>query len=638
MNLRGCLLALILLVCDVSMVTAQASLNKPGGQPAKGNEAAKAEEAAAKDAVRRRTAISLLLALATDARSFRDQTLRARVLGRIADALWDEEADRSRELFRKAWDAAEAGDRDSQQKLQEELRQQRTVTGGAVVYETPPNLRAEVVRMAARRDRALGEELLSRLKAEKEQEATDNADKSRPSPFGGSEASEQRLNLAQQLLDTDVGRALQFADPALGTVSLNGINFLSSLREKDSVAADTRFAAMLANAAASLQSDANTISLLSSYLFTPHMFVVFSADGGSSSSNLSGMSAPPNVAPELKAAFFTAAAGILFRPLPPPEQDQSTSGALGKYLVMSRLAPLFDQFAPRELADTMRSQVDAMGQVLGDKARQQADGLAPRGLAPDKQAEDQERSFLDRIDHARTSTERDQLYVQLVFMTAHKGDGRARDFADKIEDTDTRKQVRAYADASLAMGAIEKKDTDRGLEFLRTGELRHIERVWVLTQAAKLLLKTDRAKTLSLLEEAAAAARRIEGSDPDRPRALMSVATGLFEPDRERAWDTTFEAVKAANSAAGFTGEDGTLSVTLKIKGMASISGHAAPDFDLAGIMALLAKDDYDRAIELAQGFQGEAPRANAVIAIARSLLDAKATKAKTASGPAKGN
>jgi hypothetical protein len=32
---------------------------------------------------------SLLVSLASDARSFRDQTLRARSLARIADALWD---------------------------------------------------------------------------------------------------------------------------------------------------------------------------------------------------------------------------------------------------------------------------------------------------------------------------------------------------------------------------------------------------------------------------------------------------------------------------------------------------------------------------------------------------------------------
>jgi hypothetical protein len=48
------------------------------------------------------------------------------------------------------------------------------------------------------------------------------------------------------------------------------------------------------------------------------------------------------------------------------------------------------------------------------------------------------------------------------------------------------------------------------------------------------------------------------------------------------------------------------------------------PDFDLEGIFRSLSNYDYDKAVELARGFQGEAPRANAVIAIARSVLDEK--------------
>jgi hypothetical protein len=48
----------------------------------------------------------LLLSLASDARSYRDQPLRARTLARIADILWDSDNERGRELFRKAWEAA----------------------------------------------------------------------------------------------------------------------------------------------------------------------------------------------------------------------------------------------------------------------------------------------------------------------------------------------------------------------------------------------------------------------------------------------------------------------------------------------------------------------------------------------------
>src|SRR5689334_20952972 len=116
---------------------------------------------------RRARARSLLVALSTDARTFHDQTLRARSLARIADTLWKVDPDQARLLFRKAWDAAEVADQESDKKLQEEIAQQQSRTGGGYAINLPPNVRREVLRLAARHDRVLGEEFLEKLKLEK---------------------------------------------------------------------------------------------------------------------------------------------------------------------------------------------------------------------------------------------------------------------------------------------------------------------------------------------------------------------------------------------------------------------------------------------------------------------------------------
>src|SRR5216684_5214742 len=73
-------------------------------------------------AQRRTTAISLLTALADDARSFKDQALRARVQARAADALWTTEPERARDLFHRAWDAAEIGDAEMARRTAEEAQ------------------------------------------------------------------------------------------------------------------------------------------------------------------------------------------------------------------------------------------------------------------------------------------------------------------------------------------------------------------------------------------------------------------------------------------------------------------------------------------------------------------------------------
>lgn len=147
---------------------------------------------------RRARARSLLVALSTDARQFHDQTLRARSLARIADALWQVDAEQGRLLFRKAWEAAETGDQESDRKLQQEISQQKSRTGGYAV-NLPPNLRREVLKLAARHDRVLGEEFLEKLKTQK-LEAANSATTSNPSSGRLSEALSQRIGLAKELL------------------------------------------------------------------------------------------------------------------------------------------------------------------------------------------------------------------------------------------------------------------------------------------------------------------------------------------------------------------------------------------------------------------------------------------------------
>src|SRR5438132_10958361 len=70
---------------------------------------------------RRAQAQSLLISLAADAGSYNDQKLRARTQARIADVLWDADAERARTLFRKAWDAAEIVDQEGFRKMQEDI-------------------------------------------------------------------------------------------------------------------------------------------------------------------------------------------------------------------------------------------------------------------------------------------------------------------------------------------------------------------------------------------------------------------------------------------------------------------------------------------------------------------------------------
>ncbi|HEX3231820.1 MAG TPA: hypothetical protein VHQ95_22770 [Pyrinomonadaceae bacterium] len=626
MNYRP-LLVIVCLLCFSSFLAAQpaeSTKTAPAKNVAANNKAEKDPEAERILRERRANAQSMLMTLASDAGRFNDQTLRARTQARIADVLWAADPDRARALFRKAWESAEIVDQEGQRKLQEDIARQAASNGGNISVSGPPNIRGEVLRLAARRDRALGEELLARLKVEKEREATEAADRTKSDPLNAPEAATQRLNLARQLLSTDVERAIQFADPVLTSITRDAIDFLSYLREKDAAAADRRYAVLLGRAAGELQSDANTVSILSSYIFTPHIFVTFTGSGHSTSQS-SNNSTPPDVPAELRTAFLRAAGDILLRPLAPPGQDQTTAGIQGKYLMLKRLGPLFDQYAPRELAEAIRAQAEALAQAVPEDARRRDDDDTVReGIRPPQSSADREKALLDRLDRAKTADERDALYIQLARLYVENGDLKARDFVAKIEETELRNKARAFIDATLVLGAVSKKDADMILELVKTGELTHPQKSWGLIQAAKFLTKTDRDKAVLVIVDGLDEARRIEELDPDRPRAILNVANALLAIDRAKAWDMVYEAIKAANSAEGFTGEDGLIRLAFQTKQMSTIRSSTVAEFNVAGIFAELANEDYDRAVELARGFQREAPRASATIAIARSIFEEK--------------
>jgi hypothetical protein len=273
-----------------------------------------------------------------------------------------------------------------------------------------------------------------------------------------------------------------------------------------------------------------------------------------------------------------------------------------------------------------KAQLQAVSSIVGNRTNDADDEWVNAGTKQKKTdaPADRKKSLLDKIDHAKTSDERDELYVELALYLAEKDDLRARDLVDKIEDSEVRKSARAFIDSDWAVQAIARKNVARALEIARIGDLTHLLRAWVFAQAAKLLEKTDREKALVLIDDSVAEAKRMENSDPERARAFFGAANAMATVNRSGVWDATDNAIRAANSAEKFTGEDDRIAFKLITKKGGGFSGESVPDFDLAGIFKILATEDYERAVELARGFERQAPRANAVIAIARTVLEEK--------------
>lgn len=543
---------------------------------------------------RRAQAVSLLTALASDAASFDDLPFRTHSLVCIADLLWDVDGDQARILLERAWD---------------------TTTLMKSAGLEPTGFREEALELAQKHDARLTEKFLADQAKESAEKSAEKSATPENNWWSLPDALEQRLRVADNFLAAgDTKHAVEFGEPLLNNITISTVEFVSQLRYRDQALGDRLFAKMLGFAGQRTPLDPRLLSLLSSYLFTPGSYVT--PDGSTSPAQPLPV---PNSDPALRLRFFELAADVLIQPVTAAQPDQTQTATIDRYLVGKRLLPFFERYAPPSLAVAARAQMEILESLVGDQARAQEKQLRDEGFGPEQEGNEQ--SLLGQIERAKTSAERDALYVQLALRALQKDDDKARDYADKIDDSDLRKRTRSWVDWRVARGAIQQKKFERALSLERTAELSHIQRVWILTQVAKLTAHSDREQAVVLINKATAEVERIDNSDPDRPRGFFAIANVWRLIEATRAWEVTFDAVKAANSVETFTGEDDQLNSSFNTGGLIFRADDFAPDFAISGIFRKLSTTDLDRTIDLARGFQRAHPRAVATIAIATALL-----------------
>lgn len=565
-------------------------------------------------------ALSIINSLIEASEQYRNEALSVRTQARAADALWTIDQPRAREVFLRAWNNAKKVDEDAEGNA-EEARKRALVGKPGVVTMIPPvaSLRSEVLKLAARRDPSFGEELMAKLEEKKEEEEEGPSSSQRPDPTEPTLAIAKRLEVALNLLQAgDVKQAKAFAEPALIRATSPGIIFLGMLRQKDAEAAERFYATMLARAETDISADATTVSLLSSYAFTPGVLVTATRRG-----RVSNQYDESPVSYELPGAlrikFLQVGASILLRPQLPSPQDTSLAGHAGTYFTIARLLPIFARYAPNYVA-ALSAQLNLLAAEAPETFRNGQEPMLRLGFEPKASGGGSIRDILSQLDRAENSEERDIVYLKAIRVAATTSDPRIRDFADKIEDEGLRDRARSFADLVLVRRALKNRDIDSGLRITRSGNLPPLQRVWALSQFGRLM-KGNRERATQLLEDAVTEANRIELGAEDRIFALVSVSSSFFKLDRSRSWTVAYEAVRAANSAPGFTGENPRLSARLRAKNVMSMITIDEPSFSFATLFDLLSQDDLQIAMTLANDLKEESPRAIATLAVAISVL-----------------
>ncbi|HKC66049.1 MAG TPA: hypothetical protein VKB86_20565, partial [Pyrinomonadaceae bacterium] len=188
--------------------------------------------------VRRAQAITLLIETANKARLFDDLLYRARVQSLAADALWPYDEQQARAIFRRAWEAATASDKEER----EEAAQEAGALPSSVAKVT--EARDEVLSRAAAHDSHFADIFLRELTREDDGAGVDNNPPVQRSAWRELSASgARRLALAYELLESgDARRAVEIAAPVINEgVSADTMAFILRLRAKGMSEADALY-------------------------------------------------------------------------------------------------------------------------------------------------------------------------------------------------------------------------------------------------------------------------------------------------------------------------------------------------------------------------------------------------------------
>ena len=622
---RGILTPVIVLCCVISISStthAQSSRGKGTPQDKDRRTGAKSTPGNDTDQQEARVAfaIQVVSSLADEARSYKDESLSVRIQARAADVLWNADRERARALFMRAWEAAQNVDKEGQRRNKEERERFLSKRGGTGFIPPPPNLRAEVLRLAYVHDSALAEGFLGKMEEENKRDEEGSHAGNRWDPTEPPDAIARRLQLARQLLESgETQKSILLAEPGLNRVTSQGIIFLVLLRQKNAGSADQHFNSLLERTSSDPIADATAVSLLSTYVFTPSMFVTSTRNGLLMNPWIEPLP-PPSLAPELRAKFFSVASQILLRPLDPAALEQTSAGPAGTYFTIKRLLTLFEQNDPN-IAIALQSRLNTLAKGPDDLIPVSQRGFVNAGFNSSEKKEDDPEDALSQLDGASSTSQRNHLYAMAARAAAMKNDSKAREFADKIEVSDLKKNVRAFVDFILVSKTLVSKDWEKALQLTRTGELSHFQRAWAYSEIAALLKSSATEDSMNLIRESEKEAERIETS-AECAEAWVAIARRAAEIDPTGKWYKVQNAINAVNRVVDYIGEENEISVGFQSQNNIIKMQIPAPSISFSALIGDLAKDDIYRTASMAKNVTGESPRAFSLLASARVAFD----------------
>ena len=527
---------------------------------------------------------------------FKSLTPRVRGLIALADVLWKYDEPYARKLFSTAYDAAlanpEAGRTSND-----------TAEQGDSSSQDSGWLRREVVARIARHDAAWARDLTNREAAASKRGVA--------------------IGMAWNLLQDDPKQATQYLEMVLdsGPDQAEIAYLLGILRAKDPIAADQWFLKLLQSLSAKPDVDPYEVLGAGGYVLLQNQSddpVILMGLPVFNSSEINPLASQIAIR-----AYFDVAAAILSRPVSPSLAPNSVTYFKGRtYVVACLLLPGARQFVPKKaplIEAAIRNVVGDIPSGLIDDVRANLDPAPPPRM---NTIEDARRGLDDIPDDDR----HDSRCIDLSYSFLHKEDFQAaKAIAGEVRNLQTREKLQTLLGFEEAVKLLERgklNDAAAMATKLSPG----IERALLWLAIAHKQLESGNAKLAgTTITWALDEANRIQ--DPRRAVLILGAAADLAGFDPLLARQTFTEAIHTFNRVSPYTPLRMDWSEFVSSRILVKFSLRAGGlDFQLARMLAPLAKIDMEGTIFEVMSLEDEDARGQGLVALASFMLERKAT------------
>lgn len=581
----------------ISLCTPALCQVAPGGKPRQ-----KAQTAPAPDVARWQY---MLDDLAREARTLKREETVPPLLAEVADAYWELDPARSRELFTSALEASLS------------LKPDAKEASSAV---------RQIITLATKRDAALARKLSEKI-----------------AELGskGRWATAASMSVAADMLETDAAAAAQLAEAhAPAGPTMDSAWLILQMGERDAAAADRVYGAYLSRFAPETGFGLERLLWLAGYPFG-HAEAFGGSLKPSRLMGFSGMRTPVlTPRPTLAGAFLDVALRASQDALRRAgSAEPQRAEALNELVLFTAayLLPEVQRYRPQALP--LWAQVEQQAQAGASapekdfvaKRVQEIFGSRPlpgqQGMG-EPYAGGQVEDLLAGAEKLPGGCKRDVEFAKAALSIGHSRDfPRALEVSGRAEAETIRRSVREFLYYEMSYSALKRgdavglEDAQKYAELVTQPEQRAL--LYVKVAAAALQLR-DRQLASGLLGKTIRLSETV--SEPaSQASILLAAAAGFADFDTYDGYNALKEAVKIINRAKDLNVDD------FRILRRVSLSCRAGEDtwygaadkaerFSLVGTFARLAAADADGALSLARDLDEPSTRIRSLISIARAM------------------